>query len=434
MIAQSHSLSRPEAPRFTAAAFVAVVLLFGAWLVLHVGFYSRNHVLDTPVYQAYGNAIARGSVPYRDFPVEYPPGALPVFALPGLAKPGHGEVVTLGFKRTFETIIWLCGAGTLLAMTLALRALRAERLRGWAALGFAALAPLALGSVVLGRFDLWPAFLITAALAALLWDRLRLGCAILGVAVSVKIFPVVLLPPALLYAWRREGRREAIACLGTAAAAVVVVFAPFVALAPAGVWHSLTGQLTRPLQIESLGSGLLLAAHHVWGHPVTLWTTHGSQNLAGHGAHVLSAVLTAVQAAALVGVWTLFARGPATRERLVWASAAALTAFVALGKVLSPQFLIWLIPAVPLVRGRRGLWASGLLALAMVLTQLWFPFRYWKLALQFDPAASWLVLGRDVVLLALLAVLALPRRDEERAPAPGVASAERTPADAVTHA
>jgi hypothetical protein len=32
----------------------------------------------------------------------------------------------------------------------------------------------------------------------------------------------------------------------------------------------------------------------------------------------------------------------------------------------------------------------------MVVTQAWFPFRYWALALAFDPAASWLVLVRDL--------------------------------------
>jgi hypothetical protein len=90
-------------------------------------------------------------------------------------------------------------------------------------------------------------------------------------------------------------------------------------------------------------------------------------------------------------------------------------AFVALGKVLSPQFLIWLIPLVPLVRGRRGLVASGLLALALVLTQLWFPSRYWKLALEFDAASSWLVLARDLTLVALLVVLmAEVRREPSR--------------------
>jgi hypothetical protein len=47
----------------------------------------------------------------------------------------------------------------------------------------------------------------------------------------------------------------------------------------------------------------------------------------------------------------------------------------------------------------------------LVLTQLWFPFRYWDLALEFDGAASWLVLVRDLVLLGLLAVLGLGLRE-----------------------
>src|SRR5437016_5903152 len=117
-------------------------------------------------------------------------------------------------------------------------------------------------------------------------------------------------------------------------------------------------------------------------------TSHGSQNLAGAGPHALAIAQTVLQAAALVAVW------------------------VALGKVLSPQFLIWLIPIVPLVRGRRGVLASGLLAVALVLTQLWFPFRYWDLANHFDVAPSWLVLARDVLLVALAVVLALPSTAE----------------------
>jgi len=117
-----------------------------------------------------------------------------------------------------------------------------------------------------------------------------------------------------------------------------------------------------------------------------------------------------VQVSVLVALWVAFARGPATRERFVRYAAACVCAFVVLGKVLSPQFLIWLIPLVPLVRGRRGLAASALLAVALVLTQLWFPYRYWDLALRFDEPASWLVLARDLVLVALLVVLVAPLR------------------------
>jgi hypothetical protein len=142
-------------------------------------------------------------------------------------------------------------------------------------------------------------------------------------------------------------------------------------------------------------------------------SSHGSQNLVGTGPDTLAAVQTVVQAAALVATWTWFARGPVTRERLVRASATAVCAFVAFGKVLSPQFLIWLIPLVPLVRGRRGLAASALLGLALLLTQVWFPIRYFDLV-AFEAFPSWVLLARDVVLVALLVVLTAPARESPR--------------------
>jgi len=123
-------------------------------------------------------------------------------------------------------------------------------------------------------------------------------------------------------------------------------------------------------------------------------------------------LLSLVQLAALAWIWL---RRPGTAEELVRWSAAALVAFVALGKVLSPQFLIWLVPLVPLVAGRRGVLASALLATAIVLTQLWFPFRYWDVV-ALEPV-GWLVLVRDLLLVALYAILlvALSRQGREAA-------------------
>ena len=89
-------------------------------------------------------------------------------------------------------------------------------------------------------------------------------------------------------------------------------------------------------------------------------------------------------------------------------------AFVAFGKVLSPQFLLWLIPLVPLVRGRRGALGVVLLTAACVLTQVWFPQRYFAYVETFRLAG--VVLVRNVVLVALFAVLAWPPRKAEARP------------------
>jgi len=400
VLAKSWSASTEPRRLLVGAAGLFLVSM----TLLHWGWYQHDLILDTAEYRRYGLAIVGGHVPYRDFSVEYPPGALPAFGIPAIGKPGFSF-----YNREFEILMALCGVGSLVAMSVALRELSASAERTAAALGFFALAPLALGSVILYRYDLWPTFLTVAVLAR----RERLGFASLGLGIAAKAFPAVVIPPAFAYVWRTRGRREALLCLGAAAAVVAVVVVPFFALAPHGVWDSIVRQTTRPLQIESLGAALLLAAHHVGGLALTLDSSRGSQNLAGSLPDAIGAASSALLVAALVAIWVAAARGPATPERLVRWSAASLAAFVALGKVLSPQFLIWLLPLVPLVRGRRGLAASVLLGLALLLTQVWFPIRYFDLV-AFDELPSWVLLARDLVLVALVVVLTAPARESPR--------------------
>ena len=71
---------------------------------------------------------------------------------------------------------------------------------------------------------------------------------------------------------------------------------------------------------------------------------------------------------------------------------------------------------VPLVRGRRGLWAGALLLGALALTQVWFPFRYFRLALHFEAGLSWVLLARDLLLVALALVLVWPPHIHRRTP------------------
>jgi hypothetical protein len=388
-------------------AALAAAAFFAAWGILHHGFFARGQILDTPVYERYGDAIAGGAAPYRDVRIEYPPAALPVFVVPALAA-RSGDLSQ--YRRVFEAEMALCGAAMAALVGFLLVRDRARPARLALGTAVAAGSPLALGSVVLSRFDLWPAALTAAALTALVSGRERLAPATLGLAAAAKAYPLVLVPVAVLWVAKRSGRRAALAALAVCAAVLVVCVAPFLALAPGGTWDALTRQVSRPLQIESLGAGFLLAAHQLLGVRLDVESSHGSQNIAGAAAGALAAVQSAVLLASLLAVWAWFARGPAERSRLLRASAASVCAVVALDKVLSPQFLLWLVPLVPLVRGRRGVAACLLLLAAMILTQSWFPSRYWKLAIDLDARASWLVLARDLALVALLAVLVWPER------------------------
>ncbi len=96
-----------------------------------------------------------------------------------------------------------------------------------AAAFFVAVSPVLAGSLILSRFDLWPALLTAAAVAALLAERHRLGWALLGAAVAAKLWPLVLVPLALTWSVRRGRGWAALVGAGVLAA----VFLPFVVLA-----------------------------------------------------------------------------------------------------------------------------------------------------------------------------------------------------------
>jgi hypothetical protein len=188
------------------------------------------------------------------------------------------------------------------------------------------------------------------------------------------------------------------------------VFLPFAFASPGGLQHSFHAQIARPLQLESLGGALLIALHHVFGTKLGVETTFGSQNLVGTGSHAMQIATTVVGVIALLAAWLVFARGEMTRQRVATYAAASVAVVLAFGKVFSPQFMIWLIPLVPL---SASIAANVLLLLGLALTQTWFPRHYWPLANDFHARESWYLLLRDLCVAAIAAVLVWPRRPSE---------------------
>jgi Glycosyltransferase family 87 len=397
---------------FVATAVTATI----AWEL------SGDAVTDIRLYHAYGERIAGGAVPYRDFAFEYPPGALPAIVLPALVTDSLDA-----YRVVFVAEMAVVGFVGVLLVAAGLGALGRHAPERRLALATVALLPLLLGGVILTRFDLVPASLVAAALLLVALGRHRAAALVVGVGIAVKLYPALLVPLLGVAAWRRGGRRELAVVLALAAVPALAAYLPLLLVAPEGVADSISRQVGRPLQIESLGAGVLLALHHAFGLSLEWTSGSGSQNLSGAVPDAVAVLQGLLQVAAVAIVWLTFARGPATTERLVRHAAAAVVAFVALSKVLSPQFLVWLLLLVPLVGGLRSRAALWLFALACALTAVWFPALYWELVREFDPLASWLVLARGVTLVALLVVLVTPATERARArsrlPAP---SAGRT--------
>lgn len=378
----------------------AVVMTVGAcagvWILMRWVLYDFFQLGDTRVYEHASRMVAAGALPHRDFDVEYPPLATGFFWLVGRAP--------ADYQLAFSLAMLGCLIATAFAALVAARRLGLDRGRTALAVGVVTVTPLALGTLVQTRYDLLLAALLGWTLVAAIHDRFAWAWTLLAVATAVKLVPVLLVPALALWHAHRRGRRPAWSGVGGFAIGVAVTILPFFAIAPQATWKLFAYHLDRPLQIESLGSSLV----HALDRPFQSVNSYGSENVVGSLPDALAAGSTTLLVACLVGI-LISLRGrlrtdPATgAAALVCAFAATIAAAVTLGKVVSPQYLVWLLPAAVLVEGRRGRIAALGLLVIMGITQLVFPLFYADLVERGADLPVWLLVGRNALLVALLA-------------------------------
>jgi hypothetical protein len=360
-------------------------------------------------------AILDGRLPYHDFPLEYPPLSLVTFVLPAIV----GGLDPEAYRIAFEALMVGCGMALVPIVAVTVARLGGRRSDVAWAIVLVAATPVILGPIVLSRYDLWPTLLAAAAVAALLYDRHRLAYVVLALAVLAKAYPVVLAPLFVTWTWRRAGTAELVRASAIGIAIGLAVLLPFVWLDPDGALAPFTRTVARPLQVESLGASILIGLHNVVGiDPGLVDLTFGSHNLLGDLPTQVSVVQSLALLAALVAMWLAAVARPITPGRLVVGCAATLAVSVALGKVLSTQYPIWLLPAVAVLPPILGWRPLAGLALLLGLTNLEYPSLYRGYVERFDPLATAVVLVRNiglVLLAAHLAALFWARRPSDRA-------------------
>jgi hypothetical protein len=351
-------------------ALAALGLLTLGWaLTLWVPPWSDDRVNDLFVYRSFAEPVLAGGLPYRDVFFEYPPLAAPAIALPGLA--GTGEEA---FRSAFAA--WTLVLAALVVLLCGALAARTGGDRG-RALFAAALAPVACGALLRTHFDLAPVAVTLAALWLVCAGRPRAGLALLGVGALIKGFPLVALPVVVAWLVGRGRRREALQGALVCLAVLLAGAAAALAVSPDGALDAVRYHLERPVQVESPAALVLLGLDGAGLGEAVSVSSHRSDGL----LHPLDDAVSAQSVLAL----------------------GAVTAFAALGKVLSPQFVIWVLPLGALAFAWRLHALALAVAAAAVLTQVEFPAHYFDVVAR-EPLAIALVAVRDLVLLAVLAL------------------------------
>jgi uncharacterized membrane protein len=374
-----------------ALAGLALLAVFA--VATTVGPFSDVTVNDLYVYGQYATLLHDGQLPYVDFGFEYPPlAAIPLW-LAGL------------FGRDPAAIAWTFGV--LMALCLVAGQQLAARLAGagrerltvaWLLVA----TPVVVGAAVRTHFDPLPIAVALGGLLAVARERRDLGFLLLGLGTMTKLFPGLLAVIAVVWLC---GRGEWRAALRGGAIFLAVIVALSLPLAGAGYVDSFTFHLDRPVQIESTPATVLFG---LGGSQVTGTNLRPdrfkSNGLDGGHAEAVESVFAGLVVLALAAIVLLAARRPDARH-MVLCGFAALLAFVTLGKVFSPQYVIWLAPfaALAWVWGRRAV--AALVAAAIVLTHVEFPSRYFDL-INSKTDVVLIVAARNALLLAALALLA----------------------------
>jgi MFS family permease len=155
------------------------------------------------------------------------------------------------------------------------------------------------------------------------------------------------------------------------------------------------------VQIESAPAQVLRALDGVGlGHARSV-KSHRSDGLEHPASGAVTAAFAGILLAVLAALAVVAGRAPPSERRLVLASLASVVAFAALGKVLSPQYMIWLVPLVALALAWRMHALAAAAAAVIALTLVEFPSRYFDLVDR-RPFPVAVVAVRDALLLGVL--------------------------------
>jgi uncharacterized membrane protein len=381
---------------------VILLVLFNSRL-----YHNSSLIGDVKLFFEYSSNIIHGSLPYRDFTVEYPPLALVFFTIPRLTAS------TLeGYRCAFtvEMIIF-----DIIGLYLLSKLSNILKIQPLVTLVVYTLLLLGVGPLFIYRFDIIPAVMVLGSLYAFTRKKYFLAWLILAAGVITKIYPIVVAPIFLIYELSQRRYKEVLQEIALSALIAEIVILPFFVFSPSGFINSLSLQMNRGLQLESTYSSFILLLQN-WGLTnVYIKTTIlplATSNIISDQSSVLSKISPLVLLAILIFIYWRFFRKytrntailssdyPSEMAGVIYYSFLVILVFVLTSNVFSPQYLIWFVALAPLISGPKKYVLWCILAAACVLTYYEFPLNYTLLQAG-NTKLVYVLLTRNVLLIAL---------------------------------
>ena len=407
---------------------VVAILIF---ILLHIAIFTLFFIpLSQLFYYAPGSMelsfakqMLNGGIPYRDFTSEYPPLALLVFYIPALIRssnPAYALLFASEMMLLDLIIVYLIAD---IASYIQIPVTRT--------LAIYTLLLLAASPLIVIRFDVLPAMLVIAALWAFIKGKNVLAWVFVALGVTAKLYPIIIAPAFGFYLLRNHQFRKLVNGILAFSTTMLAGNLPFFLMDPGNFINIITYHGQRGIQCESTYASLVLIEQILGGPAVKGIFNFGSWNITSPLADSLARIalpFIAVLLLAMYGiyVWIIWKRTdktmylpsgiePGAAKLIIGYVTLAIAIFMAGNKVFSTQFLIWLIPTVPLLNRRWQAVYTMLFIIMGAITQFIFPYKYMEYGAFLTPYV--LILALRNFLLILLAVLIVLTNGIKREPA-----------------
>ena len=362
---------------------------------------------------SFARQILSGEIPYRDFTSEYPPLALLSFVLPALVS--RRDLV---YGLAFAVEMLLLDFLILKLLAVLDRCLKIPHER---TLTVYTLFVFAVGPIIISRYDILPAALTLAAIASFVTNLNALAFALVALGVTAKVYPIIIAPLMVIYLLRDLNMKKLIWGSISFITTLLVLNLPFYLASPENFIGFLTYHAERGLHSESTYASWLLISKLLGLTDVTGVFSYGSWNLASPLADKLAKLSFPFSAILLFVLYAVYAwklwKSPRNNlmssenaRDFVRFSTLSVAIFIASSKVFSVQYLIWLMPLIPLTEAKQTTVMWFIFAVIGIMTQFIYPYNYLNFESFLTPYVL-VIIFRNILFVALTILIATSGRD-----------------------
>lgn len=372
--------------RYVLFLFITLVLPYpeGKWLKG-----------DVDLYNSWAQGLVKGIFPINDSMWQYPPLAGVVFATPQWIF-GNALTGFIVFMIFFDLLVLI----TLLIVGINTFSAKPEstNINGLGGAWFWVLWPILMGPLALTRFDVVPTLFAILGLSAISFNRIRPVVAGIFISIGslVKLWPLLLLvifPKKQLFK------------VSTSFLITGIILILFMSTWSVGFSNFFTNQQNRGLQVESIAASFYVVAK-LFGLTVEYPFRYGSLEVDALFANQVALFLNVMTIIVFIVIFVLNYRNKLNYLNLIDKALVIVMISIALSRVFSPQFWVWIggISALALISRETKLKkVIALLSVSAFLTQLLYPGLYVPL-LNGEIIASLIQISRVVLFVWALTI------------------------------